>query len=61
MKRKTKLIGIAVAIILALTTTGCVDKGGDGMESCKNCGRKSVYSLGFCKSCYESFMDYTYD
>ena len=32
----------------------------DGKNACMNCGKKSVYDLGFCKSCYESFMDYTY-
>ncbi|MCI5946000.1 MAG: hypothetical protein MRZ39_03740 [Oscillospiraceae bacterium] len=62
MKRKTKFVGIAVAAILAFALAGCGSSGGgDGVSSCKNCGRHSVYALGFCKSCYESFMDYTYD
>ena len=33
---------------------------GNGKTTCLNCGRESVYDLGYCKSCYKSFMDYTY-
>lgn len=32
----------------------------DGVNKCKNCGSNSVYDLGFCKSCYEGFMEFTY-
>lgn len=31
---------------------------GDGTSSCKNCGRKKVYALGYCKSCYNGFIDW---
>lgn len=31
---------------------------GDGSSSCKNCGRKKVYALGYCKSCYNGFIDW---
>ena len=33
---------------------------GDGKISCKNCGKSSVYAIGYCKRCYESFIEFTY-
>ena len=65
-KHILKKISIAVIVVImlvgviscALSPSGI---GGDGKSSCKNCGRNSVYALGFCKSCYKSFHDFTYD
>lgn len=56
--------GVFIALILFvwLSCTGNIecDSGprGDGSSSCKNCGRKKVYALGYCKSCYEGFNDW---
>ena len=61
--RKFFVKGFSVLIALSMLVTcavACTDSGGDGKKSCKNCGAKSVYSLGFCKRCYDSFCDYTY-
>ena len=46
---------IGLIVIMAATCSGGI--GGDGRTSCKNCGRPSVYALGFCKSCYNSFKN----
>lgn len=53
------LLLIMMISIMAFSGVAC-SFGGDGKSSCKNCGRSSVYALGFCKSCYKSFHDYTY-
>ena len=38
----------------------CEPKGGDGIKTCKNCGKSitNKYMLGFCERCYEGFYDY---
>lgn len=61
-----KSIGVfAIVVIMLVGVISCALSpsgiGGDGKSSCKNCGRNSVYALGFCKSCYKSFHDFTYD
>lgn len=62
MKKKlSRAISLIVALISCLfLLCSCGDRHGDGKTSCKNCGRSQVYALGFCKSCYNSFIDYTY-
>ena len=63
-----KKITMVLAIIFSCCFLGfcflscgdCSGGGGNGKTSCKNCGRNSVYSMGFCKSCYESFYEFTY-
>ena len=65
-KHVLKKIGIAIVVVIMLVgVISCAlspsGMGGDGKSSCKNCGRNSVYALGFCKSCYKSFHDFTYD
>jgi hypothetical protein len=60
--------GIIIAVLFLLLVGGCqelVSKSndgprGDGRTTCLNCGKESVYDLGYCKSCYRSFMDFTY-
>lgn len=58
-----KFISIFLILVLCLSmsfvTISC-SCSGDGKSGCKNCGRSPVYALGYCKSCYKSFMDYTY-
>ena len=56
---------ISFIILLILITAligscfgGCETEGGDGVSSCKNCGRGSVYFMGFCKRCYDGFYNY---
>lgn len=63
MKKVMRLLVIVVIIIMSfsiLFATGCCNFGGDGSSSCKNCGSSSIYALGFCRRCYNSFHDYTY-
>ena len=60
--RKT-IVLMFVLCIFAAFAIGC--SGGrsskkDGVNGCKNCGRSPVYDLGFCKDCYEDFIDFTY-
>lgn len=49
---------LTLCLSMAFVTTSC--SSGDGKSGCKNCGSSPVYALGFCKSCYKSFVDYTY-
>lgn len=64
MKKVIRTIALLLSLILLLSgisvLSGCVDNSGDGKSGCKNCGRSPVYDLGYCKSCYQSFMNYTY-
>lgn len=62
-----RIIALLLCLMLMLSCvtvlTSCEGNGGssgNGKSSCKNCGRSPVYDLGFCKSCYKSFMNYTY-
>ena len=52
------LIGLYVLSCLVFTGLGKTNK--DGITHCKNCGRTPVYAVGFCKICYEDFINYTY-
>lgn len=56
----SSFIALALIILSSIICSGSSKGKGDGKTSCKNCGKKSVYALGFCKSCYESFYEYTY-
>lgn len=53
-----KILAIMLAVGMCFSMIAC--GGGDGKTSCKNCGRSSVYALGYCKTCYKGFHDYTY-
>ncbi len=54
------ILSLVVLLSFTISITGCDDGGGDGITSCKNCGRTPVYALGFCKTCYKGFANYTY-
>ncbi len=57
-----KIFIFCIVVLMSLISTmfvACSD-GGDGKSSCLNCGRKSVYALGYCKTCYKGFIDFTY-
>ena len=63
MKNSKGIIAlILVVVVLMVSVYGCFgcesDMGGDGTSSCKNCGRSPVYSLGYCKSCYNGFRNW---
>ena len=60
MKKFKKILVLLMMLAFSVFATGCTSSHGDGKTTCKNCGRSSIYALGFCKSCYEGFMDYTY-
>lgn len=65
-KLSKKIMMVIIVTILFCGLVGCGGSGSsrpasyDGKNACLNCGKKSVYDLGFCKSCYKSFMKYTY-
>ena len=40
--------------------SGCGHSGGDGKTTCKNCGKKEVVALGYCRRCYDGFIKNTY-
>ena len=62
MKSIMKAAGLVLSLILVIgTVSGCGGASGDGKTTCKNCGRKEVFAHGFCYSCYQSFVDYTYN
>lgn len=61
MKRIMKAAELVLSLILVIgTVSGCGRSGGDGKSSCKNCGRKEVYALGYCHTCYDGFIEFTY-
>lgn len=62
MNTKFKIIlCVIIASIIFISIFSCSGSGGgDGKSSCKNCGRSPVYAIGFCRSCYKSFVNYTY-
>ena len=70
-KKEKPLIGWPTIIICAILFVVCIIgaaigpsggcgkySGGDGKESCKNCGRSPVVAYGYCEKCAESFMDW---
>ena len=57
---------IIVLVLILVSIVGCFgdcgeSSGGDGKSSCRNCGRSSVYALGYCKSCYKGFRNWQED
>ena len=64
MRKNIRIISLLLSLILLLSgvsiLSGCEDNHGDGESECRNCGRSPVYDLGYCKTCYKGFMDYTY-
>lgn len=54
-----KLLSLLLLFALVLSLFACSGGGnrGDGVTSCKNCGRKStlVPGYGYCSRCFESF------
>ncbi|MBP3657091.1 MAG: hypothetical protein J6K32_10400 [Clostridia bacterium] len=60
MAKRTLLVFFLVATMIALS--GCDGAHvKDGIHTCKNCNKKEVYDLGYCKSCYTSFIDWVKD
>ncbi|MEG0494237.1 MAG: hypothetical protein RR505_12280 [Raoultibacter sp.] len=61
MQKGKKVIIAALLLAMMLSLSSCGSSSGskgNGTSSCKNCGRKSVYAIGYCKRCYESFNDW---
>ena len=42
------------------SSSGSSSKSSSSSSKCKNCGRSPTYDLGYCKTCYKGFMNYTY-
>ena len=67
-KKGLKISLLCVAVCVIMTIVGIIimpkypssDSYDDGAVGCRNCGRSPVYDLGYCKTCYKGFMDYTY-
>lgn len=64
-ERKTTLIFAAVIIVVFVFLSTMMNgnfghQGGDGVTTCRNCGREKtlVPGFGFCYSCYEGFVDW---
>jgi len=64
---KILIIAVITFFLVILASHGCSKLAsepgrpvGNGTTTCSACGRKPVYDLGYCKSCYRSFMDFTY-
>lgn len=64
MKKIIKILALILCIAMIVTAlvslVSCGDNHGDGVSTCKNCKKKSIYKNGFCRRCYESFYKYTY-
>ena len=63
--KKVILVIIAIVILTfvivpALRSCSSNERGGDGITSCKNCGRKTdlVPGFGYCGNCYKGFNEW---
>lgn len=59
-----KIVALLLALVLCLSLCACGgSRGGDGVNTCRNCGRnkKLVPGFGFCDTCYEGFVDWQED
>ena len=54
------LLVIGIVMIAPEMSGGSSSAGSSSNSGCRNCGRTPIYDLGYCKSCYKSFMEYTY-
>lgn len=53
---------IGVIIVIGALAHSCgLGGGGNGISSCRNCGRSSVYSGGLCSSCFDGYVDWSLD
>ena len=60
------LLFLALVLCLSLCLGLCActgGGGGDGVTSCRNCGRKTnlVAGFGYCGTCYEGFVEWQKD
>ncbi len=62
--KKGIIVGIVILMIIGfLSLGGCSSSGarGDGITTCKNCGRKGVVLFGYCENCANSFLKWQRD
>lgn len=57
------VITVALVLVLANVVNSCGSSGGqrgDGVNTCRNCGRETdlVAGFGYCGNCYEGFVDW---
>ena len=52
-------ICLVVAIIVFAGIVGSVE--GDGITTCKNCGKKEVVLFGYCERCADGFLEWQKD
>ena len=56
------VIGAVIGIFLLSSLGTCSgSSGGDGITTCKNCGKSEVVSFGFCGRCADGFLDWQKD
>ena len=63
---KPIIIGVVVVLIVGIVVSCSMvsgNRGGDGKNTCKNCGRSTslVPGYGYCIDCYEGFTDWQED
>lgn len=59
-----RLIAFLLVLVMLLSLCACGEsRGGDGVSTCRNCGRKTslVAGYGYCKTCYEGFIEWQKD
>ena len=58
----TVSVAIVLIVLLVLGINSCGERssGGDGITTCRNCGREKelVPGFGYCNTCYKGFVDW---
>ena len=55
-----RVLALLLSIMLCFSLCACGQNGGDGKNSCRNCGRKTslVAGYGYCSTCYKGFKQW---
>lgn len=53
---------LCIGIFILLLMPSCLKSGGgDGITTCKNCGKSEVVLFGYCSRCADGFLDFVGD
>ena len=64
LKNKKAWIMSVIALVLLVVINpvnsfmASSGRGGDGVTTCKNCGRRGVEAFGYCERCADGFLDW---